>query len=158
MATPMEAVIFTIKDVSPDAADGAEIYFILPQFGPSEVFGSLEEALAEASFRFNVVDNADRVQKAAQSFAKEPELFEVPCLVFFDQASGVQVVELRTYSNGQLRPVGSYYRVFTNGGDVALYASSSVADAMQVAIDEVEATLRIKIEGLKPRPARRPRF
>ncbi|MBO9773927.1 hypothetical protein J7430_20170 [Xanthomonas axonopodis pv. begoniae] len=158
MATSMEAVIFTIKDASPDVADGAEIYFILPQFGPSEVFGSPEEVLVMASSKFDVVDAADRVLKAAHSFTKERELFEVPFLIFFDRATGVQVVELKTYLNGQSRPVGVYYRVVINGSDVALYASSSVADAMQVAVDEVEATIRVKIEGLKPRPVRRPRF
>ncbi|MCL1499363.1 hypothetical protein [Xanthomonas nasturtii] len=158
MATPTEVVICTIKDASLGVANDGEVCFILPQFGPSEVLDSLEDCLAMAASRFNLVDAANRVRKAAQAFAKERELFEVPFSIFFDRTTGVQVIEFKTYTNGQLRPVGVYYKVVTNGNDVALYASSSLAAAMQVAVDEVEATIRIKIGDLKPRPRPKPRF
>ncbi|MCC4632805.1 hypothetical protein [Xanthomonas dyei] len=158
MATRTEAVICTIRDASLGMAGGGEVCFILPQFGPSEAFESLEEALDMVASRFNLVDAADRVKKAAQAFAKERDLFEVPFSIFFDRTTGVQVIELKTYTNGQLRPVGIYYKVVTNGNDVALYASSSLAAAMQVAVDEAEATIRIKIADLKPRPRPKPRF
>lgn len=158
MATRTEAVICTIKDASFGMKGGGEVCFILPQFGPSEAFESLEEVLDMVASRFNLVDAADRVKKAAQAFAKERELFEVPFSIFFDRTTGVQVIEFKTYTNGQLRPVGVYYKVVTNGNDVALYASSSLAAAMQVAVDEVEATIRIKIADLKPRPRPKPRF
>ncbi|MEB1548210.1 hypothetical protein VDQ94_04730 [Xanthomonas campestris pv. campestris] len=158
MATPTEVVICTIKDASLGVTGGDEVCFLLPQFGPSELFDSLEKALAMAASKFDLVDAADRVKKAAQAFAKELELFEVPFSIFFDRTTGVQVVELKIYTNGQLRPVGVYYKVVTNGNDVALYASSSLAAAMQVAVDEVEATIRVKIGALKPRPRPKPRF